>query len=774
MDPIYRERDGHHYRIVLSVRFAATLLFLLAIASTPALTFPHGGAGSSAPIVASTNATYALPILNYATNGGCATNYYVNKSTGSDSYTGASQTFTSGSTGPWATIGHAETTLAGSKPATCINVASGTYPEDVILQAHGSTNTYAGYAALRCAPNASTATARPQLYALTNGAQGSQPACKISSAGDGPPGGIVATSNGTTAYSYVIVDGFEITSTDTVSFSVTGLSYNAGSGQVTLAIGGNNVTSFAYNSGTGIVTLGLTSSLPAYIASTVQVSVSGLTGTGSIASANGTFPAASGTAGTTLTYNVGTGLTLAWSSGGAYVNTLLPKMCSNISGLTGTGSIASADGYWCFDPGTAGATVKYTIASGLTLAYSSGGTFTTPTPGVGDVGIGQGAGNVSPNGHHLVFANNLVHDVGGACIQTAGADVYYVLQNVVYSCGWESPFGESGLDFTASVNASFTAAALDGQLGSLNGTAIHDLIANNVVHNIGNPVGDADGNMIIFDGLDTEQTSTCSATTYSYARLVYGNVGFYNAGSGVHVYNSSNVGAFNNTAYQNGQSILASALVGGLDSFCGTNNVFKDNIGVAIVGAGTQANVHAAFSRWSNPTMGSYVLWNNNILNTVGSQSGGCSEEDAQGNAYACWNGRDQVFNSALSLTQVGGGYSIAPWSSSTTYSGTVNDTTSAVTAVVGGTTYTFSALSGSTNLNHNPATDAPTPGTQGSWWQNNGAPNNLFEDPLITTPGTSSPVWTLQSGSPALNASGADVTALGGYAVATPNIGAQ
>lgn len=69
-----------------------------------------------------------------------------------------------------------------------------------------------------------------------------------------------------------------------------------------------NVSSGTYNSTTGLVTLTLASA-PG-ISPGDSFTIAGITGTGSVASLNGTFTAATGTTGTTLTYFIATTLTL--------------------------------------------------------------------------------------------------------------------------------------------------------------------------------------------------------------------------------------------------------------------------------------------------------------------------------------------------------------------------------------------------------------------------------------------------------------------------------
>lgn len=756
---------------------------------TIAITDNRGATGTSSGVTISavtTNAAYPLAQANYATNSGCATNRYVNASTGNDTWDGTSKTFVSGATGPWATITHAESTFTGTHAASCINVAAGTYAGEFITNCVGNSNAYTGFCALRCAADENTATARPSLYDQTNGAQGSLPTCKITNTSHNTIdlGGVIATSNGNASpKNYVIIDGFEITDLTTIDSTIGNLSYNSGTGNVTATINGLAVTAFSYVTATGVATWTFGSDPRSIVVATTGFCMSGLVGTGSITTANACFTAASASA-TQITANVGSGLgAITYTSGGTLTPPIVPGMCFSIAGVTGSGSFAAINATQCAGAGSLGTTVIFPIASGLTLT-ATGGTLTSPDPhgsgsSVGSAGIAQGSTNGSnvTGAHHLVVINNYVHGMGGAGIQTQSSDYIYISGNLAVSNAWTNPFEESGIDITynpSTVEPTFTAGALDGQNGgfgvSPNNVTIHDVIASNISRNNGNPTGGTDGNGIIID-TNNFTTTSCAVTGITWGQLLYGNVVANNAGRGVNLFHSSNIISLNNTAYNNAISVLngSAPLAAGYNVNCGSNNWFKNNIGVAVVGSGQQVNVHPVFSSWLNPTMGSTGIWTNNLLNTVGSQTGGCGAQDTQGNAYACWNGRDQVFNAGLTLTQTGGGYSIAVWNSGTTYSGTANDTTPAVTK--GGNT--FSGVSGASNLNHDPAADAPSPGQVGTWWQNNGPNNNTFSDPLFTRAGGYQPNYILQGTSPGVGASGADATGLGGYTVATPNIGA-
>src|SRR5208282_2027472 len=63
------------------------------------------------------------------------TQYYVNASTGNDSFNGLSPTILSGTVGPWATLAHAASVNVGA--GSVINVAPGTYTSGPGTITHG-------------------------------------------------------------------------------------------------------------------------------------------------------------------------------------------------------------------------------------------------------------------------------------------------------------------------------------------------------------------------------------------------------------------------------------------------------------------------------------------------------------------------------------------------------------------------------------------------------------------------------------------------------------
>jgi len=106
-------------------------------------------------------------------------------------------------------------------------------------------------------------------------------------------------------------------------------------------LGGNPsvpINSGTYNSTTGVVSLTLGSSLGFSPGSTF--SVNGITGTG--ASANGAFTAGSGTSGTTLKYTIATGLTVVIPSNTGSVISVQAPQISAIAAASFTGSVTAS------------------------------------------------------------------------------------------------------------------------------------------------------------------------------------------------------------------------------------------------------------------------------------------------------------------------------------------------------------------------------------------------------------------------------------------------
>jgi len=619
------------------------------------------------------NEFYPLPQANYT----CSANYYVNAAKGSDNN---SNTQAQSSSTPWKTIRKATYGNTVFRPGACINVAAGTYSEDVILLnsrgTAGNANNATGYAVLRCATGPSAQTARPYLHLVTNGAEGSKPVCKINGSGDNPLGGIVATSTGTMVGNYAILDGFEVTSTITATVNVSGLSYNSSTGLVILTL----------------------------------ASVPKPGGNGGLATAMG----------------------------------------FSIAGLTGSGSINSANGYFFAGPGTAAKTVTYQLSHGLTMAYSGGGTLTYWSGD--DVGIGPGsrAISLSANSHHVVLINNLVHDLGGAGIQTLYSDNIFVVGNIVYNTSWPNRYDESGIGIVENVSAHYTASTWDGVYGSVNGHTIRNVIANNISHHNGNLVGpQTDGNGIILDSISSHNQRSCNGEDYNYGWLLFGNIVYDNGGRGIHLFHANNAAVLNNSAYNNSVSTLNSTAYG-IGASCSSSDQWQNNISWNVAnGFGVKKYNMSALSGYPTERGFQYRnTWTNNIFNFTGPSI--CGSVGLAGIHGVCYNGFDYIGSSS---------HKPAEWSASTDY-------TQGQSVLYKGNIY--ASIGAGTNTGNIPSSNP-------ALWQDDGLPNNVYPtDPLwVTDPPLIPSNFTLQLGSPAIGTGTAAVTALGGPAVSTPNIGA-
>ena len=140
------------------------------------------------------------------------------------------------------------------------------------------------------------------------------------------------------------------------------------------------ISSGTYNSTTGAVSLTMNAS-HGLTAGDAFV-LSGLTGTGSFASLNGTWVATAGTTGSTLNFTAPTGLTLTITGGSigtgvaslttSAAHGLLPGDTFELSAMTGTNAATYLDGEQTAAAGTTGTTLNVLLASGLTLTISGG------------------------------------------------------------------------------------------------------------------------------------------------------------------------------------------------------------------------------------------------------------------------------------------------------------------------------------------------------------------------------------------------------------------
>ena len=194
------------------------------------------------------------------------------------------------------------------------------------------------------------------------------------------------TTNFTTSrtWSPVVLPG--VFNADTISSGT----YNASTGAVSLTVstGGTgsvgslfrlynltgtvtpvSISSGSYNSGTGLVTLTMSSS--ALSGSTgYTIVVSGVTGTGSVASVNGTFSSGVTASGSTITYTIAQSLTLTISSSTGSVSPSVTSLTTTSLNNPSTSANETAT------TGTTGTTINYTAPANLGSITITGGNTT--------------------------------------------------------------------------------------------------------------------------------------------------------------------------------------------------------------------------------------------------------------------------------------------------------------------------------------------------------------------------------------------------------------
>jgi parallel beta-helix repeat protein len=212
------------------------------------------------------------------------------------------------------------------------------------------------------------------------------------------------------------------------------------------------------------------------------------------------------------------------------------------------------------------------------------------------------------NPHHFIAINNVIHDVGGAGLNSCASEFIIWRNNVVYNTAGTGPWQSSGISVyqpAALAAGSYTPTAWDS-------APYHIQIAYNISHDNkegaalvpnqgctpvppatqGPPCYHTDGEGIIIDTTLGGSVScpTCG-TPYPGNILVLGNVCYNNGGSGVEVFLSQNVTIANNTVYNNFTDPYNPGTARGELLNGGSKNLtWVNNIAIAVPGTGVFAN----------------------------------------------------------------------------------------------------------------------------------------------------------------------------------------
>lgn len=182
--------------------------------------------------------------------------------------------------------------------------------------------------------------------------------------------------------------------------------------------------------------------------------------------------------------------------------------------------------------------------------------------------------------HHLVILNNHVHDCGGGGIELAGGDYYVIEGNVANNNAATNTYQTSGISIASGFD-------LQGKfpMTSRDDVYYHNIIRNNVSHDnmekfaCASPGCHSDGEGIIVDYY--------SPGHYPYRTLVIGNTVYRNGGNGIQVGHSDNVTVANNTAYDDCLDPEDKGTARGeLENLAGSNNIWVNNLAVAVPGPG--------------------------------------------------------------------------------------------------------------------------------------------------------------------------------------------
>ena len=249
----------------------------------------------------------------------------------------------------------------------------------------------------------------------------------------------------------------------------------------------------------------------------------------------------------------------------------------------------------------------------ITLAYAQEQQTNIGNPATSGNGIAINSeyNNESNKPHHNIVRNCKISKCGGGGIYSYNADYTTIENNIIWECGWYSPYGNSGISMYQNWNSD-----------SFNG--IKNFITGNTCYRNENyipffVVGSiTDGNgIIIDDGRNTQNNSTLGI--YNGITYVANNLVFDNGARGIHCYQSDNVIIVNNTSYHNCQSL--STQEGEMTAFDASNISYINNIinptdGIFAINFSTEtsSNISAQYNLISENANLSNTFGTNNLI----------------------------------------------------------------------------------------------------------------------------------------------------------------
>ena len=208
--------------------------------------------------------------------------------------------------------------------------------------------------------------------------------------------------------------------------------------------------------------------------------------------------------------------------------------------------------------------------------------------------------------HHVNVLNNKVYDFGASGIQGAYCDHVLIENNVVFDNAKYNPTQSSGISV-------WQPWAVDDAPG------YHIIIRNNrsfgnttITKNAGGR--NTDGTGIILDRFWESK----DGQWYPHRSLIENNLVYDNGGSGIHIYKSSYIDVFNNTAYHNRHNEgITGSWRGELYNNRSSDTVWRNNIAYANPGEGVLEHNRAIFAnRAEDAVYENNITYSTDINNT--------------------------------------------------------------------------------------------------------------------------------------------------------------
>lgn len=292
-------------------------------------------------------------------------------------------------------------------------------------------------------------------------------------------------------------------------------------------------------------------------------------------------------------------------------------------------------------------TGSYVIIDGFTMAASSATIYGEA------VEVFNGTNGFVNTVHHIWILNSVVSGYGESGISMLEGEYFFVIHNKIYNNSRVACAAQgSGISFGGLIAFSNYIRTADDSKNSIVGKiglAFHNAVEWNVLYNnaitqcgtAADPY-DTDGNNIIMDTLNWGGAS--GTVPYTGGALIAFNVVYDSGGGGVHVYNSEDITAANNTCYNSYLDPFNQGSTRGcIDAINSYGDTYINNIAVAIPALHQAcAYYKAPYGMWNNPIIGgppssSYPknTYSHNITHVIGSS---CNGETymANGDSYSC------------------------------------------------------------------------------------------------------------------------------------------